>query len=53
QETDLISKLLRKIIHDILCRLDSSEEAARISTLSRIWHCLIWSSYPVVEYRGS
>ncbi|CAN1138448.1 hypothetical protein LINPERHAP2_LOCUS10689 [Linum perenne] len=50
---DLISKLPVEIIHDILTRLNSPEEAARTSVLSTTWHRLFWRSYPVVEYRGS
>ncbi|CAN0923954.1 hypothetical protein LINGRAHAP2_LOCUS33864 [Linum grandiflorum] len=50
---DRFSELPAEIIHDILRRLDSPEEAARTSVLSRTWHRQIWRSYPVVEYRDS
>ncbi|CAN1297491.1 hypothetical protein LINPERPRIM_LOCUS23487 [Linum perenne] len=50
---DVISKLPVEIIHDILIRLNSPEEAGRTSVLSTTWHRLFWRSYPVVEYRGS
>ncbi|CAN0923777.1 hypothetical protein LINGRAHAP2_LOCUS33748 [Linum grandiflorum] len=53
QGTDIISKLPVDIIHDILRRLKSPEEAARTSTLSRIWHRRIWRSYPFVKYYPS
>ncbi|CAN1187412.1 hypothetical protein LINPERPRIM_LOCUS31832 [Linum perenne] len=51
--TDLISKLPPEIIHGILRRLGSPEQAARTSVLSRTWHRQIWRSYPVIEYRDS
>ncbi|CAL1397838.1 unnamed protein product [Linum trigynum] len=49
---DRISQLPEEIIHSILNRLKSPEEAAGTSVLSRRW-LQLWRRYPFFEFKHS
>ncbi|CAN1176165.1 F-box/LRR-repeat protein 25 [Linum perenne] len=49
QQEDRISNLPDVVIHDILSRLPSSKQPAKLAMLSERW-AHIWRSYPIIDF---